>query len=118
MSDVKAPSQGGDLDTWIPHQLAYSQQQAESYHRGVVETLLEVRAGLAAERRRARQELEELQVVLVHAARLDAHVRYDADRPDGAPRWTAWVPGKGRGDGNTPAEALGALRARLEGARG
>ena len=40
-------------------------------------------------------------------------LRYDHQRPEGQPRWTAYIIGKGRGDGRTPDEAVRHLLAYL-----
>lgn len=45
--------------------------------------------------------------------RLGLHVREDTERPTGQPRFTAHIPGAGRGDGHTPEEAIDKLRERL-----
>lgn len=53
-------------------------------------------------------------VALMDCAQIGAHLRFDAWRAEGAPPWTAWIPGKGRGDGQTPAEAVASLKADLK----
>lgn len=45
--------------------------------------------------------------------RLGFSLRADDQRPEGAPRFTAHIPGAGRGDGHTPGEAIDKLKARL-----
>ena len=47
-------------------------------------------------------------------AALGCHLRYDPERPPPLARWTAYITGRGRGDGHTPEQAVANLRAALE----
>ncbi len=65
-----------------------------------------------------KDERHQILVAIMDCAEIGAHLRFDAWRAEGTPPWTAWIPGKGRGDGQTPAEAVTSLKADLKARKG
>ena len=76
--------------------------------------ITDMHAPAIKERDALKDERRLILVALMGCAEIGAHLRFDAWRLEGAPPWTAWIPGKGRGDGQTPTEAVTTLKADLE----
>ncbi len=76
--------------------------------------ITDLHATAIKERNALKDERHQILVAIMDCAEIGAHLRFDAWRAEGTPPWTAWIPGKGRGDGQTPVEAVTSLKADLK----